>query len=161
VQVTIAGDGPQRADLEALSRKLGCEKSIRFVGQVNRERLSSLMASADFAVQASRTEGLSKAWLDAMAHGLPVLASEVGAARAVIAGEGIRGWLVPPSRPDILAETIVDVLRSPRDWSALRSRCRQYAETRTIERWAEEVGQRCAERWNCSFRDGKLKAVSI
>lgn len=159
VFVTLAGDGPERKSLEMLAAELGCGEAVRFAGQVDRSELSALLSEADFAVQPSRTEGLSKAWLDEMAHGLPVVGSAVGAASAVIGGDGLRGWLVPPGAPEALADAIRNAVQTPREWPALRRRCRQYAESKTVESWAEEIGRRCAERWQCSFKQGKLRAA--
>jgi glycosyltransferase involved in cell wall biosynthesis len=114
---------------------------------------------ADFCVQPSLSEGFSKAWLDAMAHGLPVVASNVGAAGAVI-GEAIdghrRGWLVPPGNVRMLADAIRLAIDSPIDWPALRRRCRAYVEARTLEAWARHIGDACAEQWRFSIIGGKL-----
>jgi len=155
-RVTIVGDGPERQSLENLVRDLNCEDLIAFAGQLNRESLSKVLSQSDFCVQPSLTEGFSKAWLDAMAHGLPVLASEVGAARAVIGPDTQRGWLVPPGDVSTLAERLRQVLTGPIDWPALRLRCRTYLEGHTLEAWAEKIGQNCARQWNISFLRGKL-----
>jgi len=95
-------------------------------------------------------------WLDAMAHGLPVLASEVGAARRVIGEDGERGWLVPPGEPPALAAQLARILTSPRDWPALRRRCRAYADGRTLEAWTRRIGELCALRWQVRYADGRL-----
>lgn len=155
--VTLVGDGPARKALEGLVDSLGCRSQVTFAGQVNRRRLSKILIESDFAVQPSLTEGLSKAWLDAMAHGVPLISSAVGAAEAVIGKHEARGWLVPPGSVEILAAQIRNVITAERDWPALRRRCRQYAESRTIEAWAEEIARRCTERWNCSYDHGKLR----
>ena len=99
-------------------------------------------------MHASHSEGYCKAWLDAMAHGLPVLTTEVGAAAAVIGRDGERGWLVPPADPAAFAAALRRVLSGDLDWAMLRGRCRAFASTRTLEAWAEEIGERCAQRWN-------------
>jgi glycosyltransferase involved in cell wall biosynthesis len=107
-----------------------------------------------------------------MAHGLPVIASEVGAARAVIGAAGERGLLVPPGDPAALALALARLLASspdessgglsdawsnaPRDWPALRGRCHDYVQSRTLETWAERLGQFCASQWGLSFVNGKL-----
>jgi glycosyltransferase involved in cell wall biosynthesis len=157
--VTLVGDGPERRMLETLAEELGCQDSIAFAGQLDRKELSEQLSRADLCVQPSLTEGFSKAWLDAMAHGLPVLASEVGAARAVIGSAGERGWLVPPGDLEALAAALRQVLTAPMDWSALRHNCRAYAEGRTLEAWVRQIGESCARRWNVSLVDGKLSWI--
>ncbi|MBX6332318.1 MAG: glycosyltransferase [Gemmatimonadaceae bacterium] len=156
--VTIIGDGAERGALAALARELGCEHAVIFAGQLAREPLSAALARADLCVQPSLTEGFSKAWLDAMAHGLPVIASEVGAARAVIGGDGERGWLVPPGDEAALAATLEHVLTAAIDWPALRRRCRAYAERRTLEAWTQRIGEQCARQWAWTLVNGRMEA---
>lgn len=155
-RVVLVGDGPQRDALELRIREMKCEDQFTLTGQLGRALLSEVLLECDFAVQPSLTEGFSKAWLDAMAHGLPVISSDVGAAREVIGSEGERGWLVPPGDSAALADKLHHVLRAPLDWLELRSRCRQYAEERTIERWVARIGSLCASQWGMSYADGKL-----
>lgn len=156
--LTILGDGDERAALEARAASVGCRDRVTFAGQVDRETLSRALDVADVCVQPSLTEGFSKAWLDAMAHGLPVLASNVGAASAVIGRRGERGWLVVPGDSQALAAAIRHVLIGQEDWSALRRRCRGYVESRTLEAWAERIGTMCAAQWGWTMTDGRLQA---
>jgi len=156
--VTIVGDGPQRATLERLAWELGCGEAVDFAGQAGRAELSRRLSAADLCVSPSLTEGFSKAWLDAMAHGLQVLASNVGASGAVVGRVGERGWLVLPGDVSHLAAALRRILSEPVDWPALRRRCRAYAEDRTLEAWAERIGSLCAAKWRVSFQDGKLRA---
>lgn len=156
-RLTIAGEGLQRAELELLARDLGVSELVTFAGQLGREALSTELARADFCVQPSLTEGFSKAWLDAMAHGLPVLASDVGAAAAVIGGDEERGWLVPAGDVDALAAALRRVLSGPVDWPALRRRCRSYVDCRTLEVWASEIAARCSGQWNWALDNGRLR----
>lgn len=154
--VEILGDGPEREALEGRVRALGLAERIRFVGQLDRAGLSARLARADICVQPSLSEGYSKAWLDAFAHGLPVLGSEAGAARRVIGKDGERGWLVPPGDRARLQDKLRLVLQEPRDWAALRRRCRAFSEERTLEAWARRIGELCASQWGVDLRDGKL-----
>ena len=156
-RLTLAGEGSQRAELEALARELGVAELVTFAGQLGRDRLSTELARADVCVQPSLTEGFSKAWLDAMAHGLPVLASDVGAAREVIGSNEERGWIVPPGDVDALVATLQRILTGHVDWSALRTRCRRYVEGRTLEAWAEEIAARCVSQWNWALENGRLR----
>jgi glycosyltransferase involved in cell wall biosynthesis len=157
--ITLVGDGPARGSLERLVAELDCVDSVRFAGHCNRADLSRHLATADLCVQPSMSEGFSKAWLDAMAHGLPVIASNVGAAGSVI-GEGVghRGWLVPPGNVQALADTIRLAIQGPRDWPALRRRCRGHVEARTLEAWARQIGDVCARQWSMALVDGKLSS---
>jgi glycosyltransferase involved in cell wall biosynthesis len=155
--VHVIGDGPERAALEDLTRALGCGDRVTFEGQLNRDRLNALLSQADFTVQPSLTEGYCKAWLDAFAHGLPVLSSEAGAARVVIGAEGERGWLVPPGDLTALTAALGRTITEPRDWEPLRRRCRAFAEERTLEVWAETIGRICARQWAVPLEGGKLR----
>jgi glycosyltransferase involved in cell wall biosynthesis len=165
--LTLAGDGPERAALERDAARLLPAGRVVFRGQLDREALSRCLDDADVCVQPSLTEGFSKAWLDAMAHGLPVIASEVGAARAVIGAAGERGLLVPPGDPEALAEALARLLASSPspwqsqwpspDWPALRRRCHEYVQSRTLDAWAERAGSLCASQWHLSLVSGKLR----
>jgi glycosyltransferase involved in cell wall biosynthesis len=155
-RVTLVGDGTQRRELESLVSQLGCQDLIRFTGQLNRSGLSSEFVRADICAQPSLSEGFSKAWLDAMAHGVPVISSRVGAAAGVIGEKGERGWLVNPGDERALTAVLEEVLRGAVSWPALRRRCRSYAEERTLETWTERIGRACAQSWNLTFANGKL-----
>jgi glycosyltransferase involved in cell wall biosynthesis len=152
---TLAGDGPQRAEIEALIHTLGCEEHITLTGQLERPALSEMLSKADFCVHPSFTEGYCKAWLDAMAHGLPILSTEVGAARAVVGTRGLRGWLVPPGDVPAFAAALREVLSGSVDWAPLRRRCHAYAAARTLERWAATIGEACARQWGAGSGNGR------
>ena len=156
-EIMLIGDGPERGSLERRARTLPRGGMIRFAGQLDRAALKAELARADFCVQPSLTEGFSKAWLDAFVHGLPVLASDVGAAGPVIGRNNERGWLVPPGDVPALAGALRAVISGPVEWPALRRRCRAYAEGRTLEAWSRAIGERCAAQWNLEFADGKVR----
>jgi glycosyltransferase involved in cell wall biosynthesis len=164
--LSVAGDGPERAALEREAEHLLPPGRVVFMGQLDREALSRCLRESDVCVQPSLTEGFSKAWLDAMAYGLPVIASEVGAARAVIGSTGERGVLVPPGQPEALALALSHLLAPTangapsRDWPALRRRCHEYVRSRTLEAWAERAGLLCASQWHLSLVGGKLRSCA-
>lgn len=89
--LVIVGDGPRRAALESLAVSLGLRAGVRFVG--HRRDVGPFYANADVFVLPSRTEGISNALLEAMAAGLPVVASDIGGNRDVVE-DGRSGFLV-------------------------------------------------------------------
>jgi glycosyltransferase involved in cell wall biosynthesis len=103
----LVGDGAERPALEARARALGILGSVRFAGA--RGDMVPWLRAADAFVLPSRTEGLSVALLEAMACGLPVVASDVGATREAAGDEG--AVIVPPERPDPLGRALAEVLR--------------------------------------------------
>jgi glycosyltransferase involved in cell wall biosynthesis len=96
-ELVIAGEGPERSKLERLAR----DARVRFLGNVNGVEKSRWMHAADAFVLPSiplasgRTEGMPTALLEAMDHGLPVIASDTGGVRDVLR-DGENGVLVPP-----------------------------------------------------------------
>ncbi len=155
--LTLAGDGPEREALERRVREDRLEPFVTFAGQLDRGRLSAAMAWTDLYVQASLSEGYSKAWLDALAHGLPVLTTDVGAARAIVGEPGERGWLVPPGDAEAFADRLGAVLDAPLDWPRMRHACRSFAEGRSLESWSRRIGEICARQWGCALVGGRLE----
>lgn len=106
----IAGDGPERARLEALARDLGLGDRLVFLGR--RGDIPALLASCDLFVLPSLYEGLPLAVLEAMAAGKPVVATAIGGTDEAVA-HGETGWLVPPGDPAALAGAIRALLADP------------------------------------------------
>lgn len=97
----IAGDGPQRAALEAVAQ--GAPGTATFLGQVSQERLAQLRAKAAIAIVPSfSAETFGAAAAEAIAQGLPVVASAVGALPQLLHSD----CLVPPGDPQALAAAI-------------------------------------------------------
>jgi colanic acid/amylovoran biosynthesis glycosyltransferase len=104
-RLTIVGDGPKREELEGLARRLGLAEAVHFAGALGQDRVTDLYEAADIFVHASFAEGLPVVLMEAMAHRLPVVATNVmGTGELVRSGES--GVLVPPGRPDELARAI-------------------------------------------------------
>jgi glycosyltransferase involved in cell wall biosynthesis len=90
----IAGDGPEREALEDLARRCGVSERVKFLGEVDRERLPDLYASADAFVFASVTETQGLVLAEALAAGAAVIAADAPQVREVLGGAGC---LVDPS----------------------------------------------------------------
>ncbi len=109
-RLLVAGDGPCRSDLEEQAARLGLNANAEFLGTVR--DVPPLLARGRLFVLPSRTEGISLTLLEAMASGLPIVATRVGGNPEVVA-EGETGLLVPSENPAALASAIVRVYREP------------------------------------------------
>jgi glycosyltransferase involved in cell wall biosynthesis len=103
-RVLIAGDGPQRSVLQDYVDRCGLSATVVFVGVVKDVR-QVLRAADIFVLPTVYREGLSLAVLEAMQHGLPVIASRVGGVPELV-DDGVTGILVTPNDPRILARAI-------------------------------------------------------
>jgi glycosyltransferase involved in cell wall biosynthesis len=119
VELAMVGDGRHREELEALARRLGVDGRVRFVGnRPSPEAVRADLDAADLFVLPSRTEGLPRAMIEAMARGLPCIGSTVGGFPELLARED----LVPPSNVDALTKLLADVLASPARQRAMSAR---------------------------------------
>jgi len=110
VHLLCAGEGSARAGLEARCAALGLDATVRFLGRV--DDVASVLAAADVMVMPSRQEGLGVAALEAMAVGLPVIASRVGGLPEAVQ-DGETGLLVPTGDPAALAAAIGRLAADP------------------------------------------------
>lgn len=123
VEIRLAGDGPERAALEALASRLGLSDRVRFLGFVPEPAV--FLAAVDMVALPSLYEGLGVAALEAMAAGKPVVATRVGGlAESVI--DGVTGFLVPPKDAPALAEAIAMLVRHPARAAAMGERGREH-----------------------------------
>ncbi len=140
-RLLLAGDGSRRAQLEALSTSLGIADSVAFLGM--RRDVPELLGRADlFVFSTTPQEGLGSVLLEAMAAGLPIVASDVPACRETLAG-GAHGTLVPPHDPGALAGAILKTLGEPRreeSLAASRDLALSFTADRMMDRYLELSG---------------------
>jgi glycosyltransferase involved in cell wall biosynthesis len=116
LRCAIIGDGPDRPRLEDLIRRRGLENSVRLLGE--KDDVPSWLSAFDLYCLPSLWEGLPNSLLEAMALGLPVVASGVdGVPEAVT--DGKNGLLVPPENPESLAAALESLLSDPVKRAAL------------------------------------------
>lgn len=120
----IFGDGDQRPALEAAIQRLGLAGAVQLPGF--RDNPYSAIAAADLFVSSSRYEGFSNAIVEALACGIPVVATDCPSANREVLREGLNGWLSAPAEdPAALAKTILRALdeREQLDPDAIRRDC--------------------------------------
>lgn len=132
--VRCIGEGPMRDELDADIRARGLGGTVILEGAVNAARRQ--FEAVQMALLTSHTEGMPNTVLEAMAAGLPVIATDVGGCRELVE-DGVTGWLVPPHRPDLLAEAIASLAADPafrvRAGAAARQRAACYSWARCAQ----------------------------
>ncbi|MDI6704371.1 MAG: glycosyltransferase family 4 protein [bacterium] len=108
-KLILIGEGELKERLKRLSRHLALY-NVDFMGEVSHSVISGYMESADLFILPSLQEGLPLALLEAMAMGLPVIATSVGGIKDVVIHEKT-GILIPPKKPRLLAEKIIYLLK--------------------------------------------------
>ena len=110
VSAVLIGDGQHRRELEKYARVLGISGQVRFLGEIpSGAAVRAELDRADLFVLPSRTEGLPRAMVEAMARGLPCIGSAVGGIVELLPAED----LVPPGDAAALAFRVEDCLRDP------------------------------------------------
>ena len=143
VRLAIAGDGPERAALEALARSEGVASRVRFLGW--RQDAAALLRVAQVFVCASRVEPLGNMVIEAWSARCPVVAVEAAGPRELIRA-GIDGLLTPLERPDALAAAIAGLLAAPDRMAALAAAGRarfldEFSRDRVVIQWRAFLAQ--------------------
>ncbi len=110
--LVIAGDGPERPNLERLTNELGLAAHVTFLGNVTRAETWQLRKESDVYVLNSTYEGLPHTVLTSFAAGIPVIATNISGTNEAVQHEA-NGLLIPPNDPDALAEAILRIFRDP------------------------------------------------
>jgi glycosyltransferase involved in cell wall biosynthesis len=148
----LIGDGPDRGQLEQLVRDRGLQHAFTFAGHV--EDVPGRLAQADLFVFPSESEAFPNALLEAMAAGLPVVASSVGGITEVVQ-HGQTGLLIPPRHPEALADSLCGLLTVPHEAHRLGANGRALVERRysfdrmveaAEEMYEHELAHRAPER---------------
>ena len=115
VRLLMGGDGPLRGEWEQLSRRLGLQDKIQFVGNLSDADLPGFYASGDlFVLPAnSRAEAFGKVLQEAMAGGLPCITTELGTGTSYVVQDGVTGRVVLPQQPKALATAIQQLASRP------------------------------------------------
>jgi L-malate glycosyltransferase len=131
VYLVWVGDGELTEDVRRLVSECGLEQRCRLLGL--REDAKALMCAFDVVALTSRYEGLPYVLLEAMALGLPVVATDVVGTRDVVEN-GVNGYLVPPGSPEAVADALLALVNSDTRRAELGERGRRMvAERFTLE----------------------------
>jgi glycosyltransferase involved in cell wall biosynthesis len=135
----IVGEGPLRSELEQQVLSLGIGHAVRFLGV--RSDVPDLLASSDVFAFPSLWEGLGIVMLEALAAGLPVVASNIAVLREIV-DDGQQGLLVQTQHPQALAQAIINLLADPDERRSMGQSGRRKILERfdinvTVSQWTE------------------------
>lgn len=137
IKVLLIGDGPEREKIERFAESVAFEKRVIFTGF--QENVPDLLPSIDIFVLSSLTEGTPMALLEAMAHGIPVVACAVGEIPEIIS-QGQDGLLVPPGQTEAIVQAVKrivedDRLRERLSISAIATVQRRFS----LDQWVDDM----------------------
>jgi len=139
----LAGDGPLRPALEAEIARRGLGDVVRLVG--HREDIPRLLAGSDLLVLPSLHDAFPTVLMEAMAAGLPVVASNVGGIPEIVT-DGTTGLLVPPGHPPALADALTALVSSPQRREAMGAAGRARARSLfSMEAWLSRLAGHYAQ----------------
>lgn len=137
LRVALVGPG----DLDAVHEQLQPPEQVILTGPVSRDEVPGVLNACDVCLQPSRSEGLPLSIVEAMAAGLPVIASRVGGIPEVVE-DGVTGLLVEPQAPKALAEAIRWMVEHPKEREEMGRRGQERAkrfDVKTIAAQLEEI----------------------
>jgi teichuronic acid biosynthesis glycosyltransferase TuaC len=135
VELHLGGDGPERKRLHEAVRALGIAEQVRWLGALDREGVGAAMRNADAFVLASRLETFGVVLIEALATGLPVVATSSGGPECIVTPED--GILVPVGDLDALGDALERMLATAGryDPESLRARCaKRFGEAALVQR---------------------------
>lgn len=115
----VLGTGPDEAMLKALAAELGVTHRVKWLGQVGHADMPKYLKACDIFIRASRSEGMGNSFVEAMAAGLPVVATQEGGIADFLfdekrnPGVPITGWAVDKDAPPQIAAAIIDIMTRP------------------------------------------------
>lgn len=109
-RLLLVGYGDDRKHLENLVKKLKIENIVTFVGKVPNKEVFEYMVASDVLVLPSLSEGFPNVILEAMASGLPIIATKVGGIPKIVNNE-VNGFLVDPKNPTQIVETLLQLFK--------------------------------------------------
>jgi glycosyltransferase involved in cell wall biosynthesis len=133
----IIGGGRRESEVRQAAASLGLEDAVHFLGP--RRDIPDLLHALDIFVLPSHSEGVSLALLEAMAAGLPVVATAVGGLPEVVT-DGVTGLLVSPKDPEALADALARLLSDPAWAAQLGQNARRHVrENFSLDRLGREI----------------------
>ncbi|KND47908.1 MAG: phosphatidylinositol alpha-1,6-mannosyltransferase [Parcubacteria bacterium C7867-004] len=134
VSFLIYGIGPDEEKLRALAEELGVADRSRFMGQISHDEMPLMLRACDIFIRPSRSEGMGNSFVEAMAAGLPVIATQEGGIADFLFDEkknpdkGTTGWAVASDSPEEIRDAVKDILARPEKVASVTNTARAMVE---------------------------------
>ena len=148
--LVMVGDGPDRGLAQDEARALGVADRVQFLGRI--DTVAPLLSGADLFLLPSENESFGLSALEALACGVPVVASDAGGIPEVIR-EGVTGALRPVGDTEAMGAAAVDILADPARWARMSAAAAEDARARFSE--AKIIGQ-----YEATYEDALAVAAS-
>lgn len=133
VSFLIYGIGPDEEKLKALAKKQGVEARARFMGQITHAQMPLMLAACDIFIRPSRSEGMGNSFIEAMAAGLPVIATQEGGISDFLFDakrnpvKETTGWAVDKDSPEQIVAAVQDIIGHPDTVATVTTRAKALA----------------------------------
>lgn len=133
IHFLILGIGSEEEKLKSLARELGVDSRVRFLGFVPHEEMPKYLHASDIFIRPSRSEGMGNSFIEAMAAGLPVIATQEGGIADFLfdakknPGKPSTGWAVDTDSPQQIAEAVKEILADQEKTADVVARARSVA----------------------------------
>ncbi len=120
IKLCVAGDGYMKDELERLARSRGVQQNVSFLGYIDHSHLPEIYRSAHFFALPSQNEGMSNTILEAVASGLPIIATDTGDSKQMVQDNG---FVIPVNDFSALKERMSELISN----RELREQCREHS----------------------------------
>jgi glycosyltransferase involved in cell wall biosynthesis len=138
IKQDVVGEGSALDQFKRDAERLGLTGCVNFHGKLDRESVISLLKKADLFCYPTRSDGFPKVVLEALACGLPVIATSVSVLPWLI-GHGC-GVLINKADPETLAQAVRECLSDSEKYRAMSAKALATAEKYSLERWRDTIG---------------------
>ncbi len=133
VHFVIYGTGPDEDRLRALIKELGIENRVHLLGHIDHAVMPKYLKACDIFIRPSRSEGMGNSFIEAMAAGLPVIATQEGGIADFLFDakrnpeQSTTGWAVDKDSPEQIAQAVTEIISHPEKVAEVTSRARAMA----------------------------------
>jgi len=150
-ELAVVGTGRLYEELLMETNQLGLEEHLHFHGNVSHERVMDILSSSHLFVFPTFYEGFPKALLEAMACGLPVIASPVSVIPHLV-GDPNSGILLEGTDGQAVAKAVISMVSDPAAMHKMGENARAAAEGYTLEKWRDQIRGELESAWGVQLR---------